>query len=133
MKLIDLPTGSIFFFNDDDMRSNYLRVDVGFVDVFRDAFHPLDGIVADRKIIKVHRSFLWKEGAQIDIPQYIVEARVRQALEKYKRQINISPVTGYFFICSNCGKKRRSSQDIEKARAGLCLKCRKLKEQQTII
>lgn len=126
MKLIDLPSGNIFFFNDDDMRSNYLRVDMGFVDVFRDAFIPLDGIMGNRKIIKVHRSFLWKEGAQIDIPQYMVEARVREAMEKYKKQTAMEPVTEYFFVCVGCGKKHRSSRDLEKAKTGLCLKCRKI-------
>ena len=132
MKLADLPSGNIFYFTEDDIPAPiYLRVDMGFVDVFWDAFQPLDGILAVREIIKVDRSLLWREGAQNDIPQYIIEARVREAMGKYKKQIAIDPVTGYFFVCTECRKKYRSSRDIEKARVGLCLKCRKIKESGT--
>ena len=131
MKLADLPAGSIFYFNDDDSPAYYLRVDMGFVDVLRDVFVPLDGILGASEIIKVDRSLLWREGAQNDIPQYIIEARVREAMGKYKKQIAIDPVTGYFFVCTECRKKYRSSRDIEKARVGLCLKCRKIKESGT--
>lgn len=124
MKLIDLATDNIFYFIDDDIRTKYLRVDMGFVDVFTGVFVPLDGTLGLHEIIKVDRSLLWREGAQNNMPQYIVESRVKEFIEKYKKQVAVNLISEYFFVCVKCKKKNRKSRDFEKAKSGLCKKCR---------
>lgn len=124
MKFIDLKDNDTFIFSDSD-GSPYVKIYDSYFNSFTGELIPWKDVVNDPDIIKVDRGVLWKKGYAYEIPQYVIEDRIKELLRLYApKNEDILSRTEYIFSCLNCKKSKRRSIHKTKAEDGLCKKCR---------
>lgn len=141
MKTIDLKEGQIFIFYGGHRDKIYLKTECGYKLVFNPVEADLlpyseerleDQVIALQKH-QLYEKFIPFEMDQIAVNElmktYLLEHKKMLKFRRYSPLENLDPEikvrTSYSFTCTRCGKLKRTSFFLDKAKNKVCRNCQK--------